>query len=796
MTHHDELDRALVGFLSDDATRRVPASLFDGIVADTRTRPQQPGWLVMLRRESTGTRNPASARTRRLVLIAALAALAVLAAALIAGRQQTNPLRGGLLAYVRGGDVYLANPDGSQARVVLHQDGVVFSTVAWSATGNRLAIDGESGIILLNATTGSTRFVGGHDPAWSMDGRLALLVDPGGDQARLLRIVDPDTGATSVEYPFGAVNGLAWSPDGRWIAATGDCSGPLCPASGSSAANAVIRIDVSNGDVTQLDARSGHLDAERQVAWSPDSRHIAFIRWGAVGSRRCGDILSCSTDVVVADADGRNDRIVSRVPGQADQPAWSPDGTWLSFREVDRNTEQYRPASMGIVIQRSDGTAVRTLVVQPVEGYVWSSDSERLSFAVKEPGDSTAVIWEASLTGAARSLDITIDDGSTPFGLTGLGFDRQVVPSGATTPPLPSPAVAAPAASLDVRSPAPAAPADPTGVWSRLVTQSADGCELMSVTIGGGPATMIGDLCFPQPRESTGRWSPTGSAYATIRDGRLSIFHLDGRVDLNVDDMADLRDVAWSPDASWLTVTGVHSYVLRPDGSSRRELPGNQTTWSPDGRTIAVSRGDGQLLIGTAIGAAFTSVGTFPPPATWSPDGSGFGFIRDGDLWTAAIDGSDIRNVTSLPLGGASWAAWSPDGRWIAVLGHHGLWLVRPDGTEGRWLYMGLADVTTEAIWSPDSSRVAVQSYAESTDAGQLLRVYLVNVDGAPTIRLDATTYPRWSPDGRWLVATEARVTASGGWDPGSLVLMNADGSGRLALGTSELDAAAPTWVR
>jgi Tol biopolymer transport system component len=182
----------------------------------------------------------------------------------------------------------------------------------------------------------------------------------------------------------------------------------------------------------------------------------------------------------------------------------------------------------------------------------------------------------------------------------------------------------------------------------------------------------------------------------------------------------------------------------------------------------------------------------FPTPLRWAPDSSRFGFIRSGDFWTAAIDGSDVRNVTSFLFGGASDATWSPDGSWIAVTAGRGVWLMGPDGTRRRWLDPGLDQFTAGVAWSPDSSRIAVQAYDDGT-TGQMSLIYLVSADGSPTIRIDAATSPSWSPDGHFLAATAVAPDGSG--TAGSLTVMNADGSGRHDLGATAVDGPL-VWIR
>ncbi len=104
----------------------------------------------------------------------------------------------------------------------------------------------------------------------------------------------------------------------------------------------------------------------------------------------------------------------------------------------------------------------------------------------------------------------------------------------------------------------------------------------------------------------------------------------------------------------------------------------------------------------------------------------------------------------SLQLG---YAEVSPDGRWIAfntLLPQEDLFVVRPDGG-------GLRQLTRDAFkdrgigWSPDG-RILFFS-----DRSGRFEAWTLRPDGSGLAALtrstgDAVFFPRWSPDGRWLV--------------------------------------------
>jgi Tol biopolymer transport system component len=412
--------------------------------------------------------------------------------------------------------------------------------------------------------------------------------------------------------------------------------------------------------------------------------------------------------------------------------------------------------------------------------------------AVQASGAGTAILWEAPLIDPAGAIDVSLDPASA-YGRGGLSFGWQPLANGRTAAALPSQPVPTPAAELAEVTPAPAAPANPGKRWPMLRTFAQDSCSLVSVLVGSSDLTTIASLCDPAADGWSGGWSPTGSAFAMVQGGALTIYHPDGHQKRLLENVPGIESVGWSPDGTWLNATGgAHSYVLRPDGSGIREIPGSPS-WSPDGRTMAISRPDGVLLVGSPEGPGLVALGTTPAPVTWSPDGSRFGFMRDGNLWTVAIDGTDARNVTALPLGGASWATWSPDGRSIAVAANHGVWLVPRSGGHKQWLDFGRLAGVSNILWSPDSKRLAIEIYSQASDTGQTLTIYLVDPNGSPTIRIDDAAAPNWSPDGRYLLVANHSTTVG---DLGTVSVMNGDGTGRTNLPAIGFDPRAIVWAR
>jgi eukaryotic-like serine/threonine-protein kinase len=113
-------------------------------------------------------------------------------------------------------------------------------------------------------------------------------------------------------------------------------------------------------------------------------------------------------------------------------------------------------------------------------------------------------------------------------------------------------------------------------------------------------------------------------------------------------------------------------------------------------------------------------VGTvFATCATWSPDGGEIAYIQGRDLYRANRDGSNAKKIASLP-GGGFWLRWSPDGSRLRFtigdvmsrIGTLSIWETRSDGT-GLHAFLPHWNQPQEVCcgnWSPDGKYFAFQS--------------------------------------------------------------------------------------
>jgi len=182
-------------------------------------------------------------------------------------------------------------------------------------------------------------------------------------------------------------------------------------------------------------------------------------------------------------------------------------------------------------------------------------------------------------------------------------------------------------------------------------------------------------------------------------------------------------------------------YLLQTDGSLRRLTHGgidSMPAWSPDGRLIAFQRASRGRSV----------------------------------LYVTNADGSGER---VLPDGGSGPVSWSPDGRRVIFADEGRLYVTGLDWNIRILLLDPMPARAEDPHWSPDGRRIAFALGTETQGAD----VYVMNADGNGRKRLTRhrpeagwPSSPVWSPDGRRIAFLL----------PGSLRVMNADGSGKRVL--------------
>lgn len=266
----------------------------------------------------------------------------------------------------------------------------------------------------------------------------------------------------------------------------------------------------------------------------------------------------------------------------------------------------------------------------------------------------------------------------------------------------------------------------------------------------------------------------------------------------------------WSPDGTALAVARYGDiYLVDPSGSIRTRLTysrgqSHDPAFSPDGRTIAYERFDAgpsaQIWVIKADGSSprFLPAGFPSVDPAWSPDGSQIAwtsYATDGpEIWVMDFDGtegSNRRRLTSSP-GIDQNPSWSPDGSRIAFdsdrSGNLDVYTMAVDGSDVRQLTASQAlDALPE--WSPDGSQIAFMSERNGSRA-----VFVMGASGLGEQRIsgvaDQTSGPAWQPllreyleRSRW--RTACTIWGTPGDDllvggPGRDVICGLDGDDRL----------------
>lgn len=178
-----------------------------------------------------------------------------------------------------------------------------------------------------------------RDPAWSPDGRrIAFASNRGRNWDIYVLDLQEGTLLRLTDHPaFDA--GPAWSPDGQFIVFESYRSGNLDLF--------IVKAD-GTGQPIRL---TEHPAPDFSPVWSPGGRHIAFTSWRS-GNK---DIYIMSLDAV-SDTNATN--ITNSPDKHEDNPAFSPDGSFISFDDnspgFDRVSaiplNDYRPAGDPITL--------------------------------------------------------------------------------------------------------------------------------------------------------------------------------------------------------------------------------------------------------------------------------------------------------------------------------------------------------------------------------------------------------------------------------------------------------------
>jgi Tol biopolymer transport system component len=360
MTTDRSLERDLRLVLDQTAATHEPERMLDSVLSTTGRMRPRPRWLTLIKEppmrfHAALAFGSPSARLAAVTLttlaLLALAAGSVLAAAtLLSNTDPTSPglVRNGLIAFDSNGDIMVADPDGTDPRVLVGGPDEDTSPV-WSPDGTMLAF--------WNKPDGTSLL------------RLGLVDGRGGAP----RYIDAPAGRVFAGYQFGESN-IDWGPgDGRVMVRTS-----------TAGANHLYLLDLTTESYegVALGDRRGRFTS---FDWSDDGTKIAFVSW---------DDAPHYEFIFVTDLDGSAPRQLIKadpVEGSLASVRWDPDGRRLTYSRGDHDPA-YDGSEPG-QLQRTETslyvldteTGVESLVRQG-RFYmpVWSPSGERIAYGAQD----------------------------------------------------------------------------------------------------------------------------------------------------------------------------------------------------------------------------------------------------------------------------------------------------------------------------------------------------------------------------------------------------------------------------
>ena len=145
---------------------------------------------------------------------------------------------------------------------------------------------------------------------------------------------------------------------------------------------------------------------------------------------------------------------------------------------------------------------------------------------------------------------------------------------------------------------------------------------------------------------------------------------------------------------------------------------------------------------------------------SYSNDGQSIAYVSfpEGTLWRSKADGSDKMQLTSPPMY-VLLPRWSPDGKQIAFYAEqHGhpmhVYLISSDGGVPQELLPSDPAREYDPVWSPDGNSLLFSGPAGGPTAVHQVDLKTRRVSTLPGS--EGLFSPRWSPDGRYIVAMPA----------------------------------------
>ena len=527
----------------------------------------------------------------------------------------------------------------------------------------------------------------------------------------------------------------AWAPDGRRIA--------FCRESG--AVRRIFVKDLRTGEESQVSRGDGD---DIQPEWGDDGRSILFARGRAPGRKlEPADVFGAYDGADIWSLDlstGREIRLVEN----AANPSPSRDGRRIAF-----DASWAGPRRIWVADERGRNPQQATSDASEAVAHVrprWSPDGARLVFQSIERTKFDIRVVDLAAKGQLSVTDDHVQDIHpvwSPDGFLyfssyrGGGVNIWRVPVAVTGEPAGPMQQMTTGAGQDVEA---AISRDGSRLAFTILRQNADIWRLPVSPETGRPAGLPEKLIATTREDSRGAWST---------DGKSIAFNSDRSGEMNI----------------WL-----HSMV---DGSTRQVTRGAggdfQPSFSPDGRRIAFfsSRG-GNVHVWLADAESgrvkrLTRGSAINVNPSFSPDGRSIAYLSDEggrlEVWVMGAGGEDPRRLTDVGVLG-HYLLWTADGRFVVFRCPSGkLRTLKVPFEGGEPEEMPEIAGGAHMSFSPDQTRIVdvvghKTLWVSPLTGGAPEKVFEFD---DPESRID---YPRWSPDGRWVLFDRFRPSGGDVW--------------------------------
>jgi WD40 repeat protein len=536
----------------------------------------------------------------------------------------------------------------------------------------------------------------------------------------------------SVDTEYREVQSLAWSPDGRWLAAAGAEERRVQLWNVTTGEHRVIVPGSQSGD-------------PKSLAWSPDSRRLAW----ADHQRGVVTIWDVVKD--------REDRALpGPIESGTQQMGWSPDG-----RQIAVSTFAPGGGNQITVWDVASGKECRTLVFARTDSCQWLAWSPNGKHLACVQNSGRVSIWDMG-TGK-ETLNIAAEavrtvSWSSDSGRVSLGCANAIKIYGAKDGKefLTLPGTLSSAWAPDGRRLAAPSNSMPQAI---KVWDGDTGQELYTFRGHTGYAFSLA-------------WSPDGKRLASAAGQTIMVWNVTRNQEYAAlkGGSSLVNSLDWNQDGKRLA-TGSSDSTIKIWGATSEEPaltvnvadPQGRLAWSQDGQLLASQGADGKSVViryadGTKIVRTLIPTrkhrGASPAvgPFAWDPNSRrlAFGFFRDRSVRVLDVrEGKEVHDL-ELPGGWCQALAWSPDRRRLAVATSNAT-LICDTLTWEPTLSLVRAPSQSMApiAWSPDSQLLAMSDDTTIKIWELATQQEVLRLRGHAR-EVEALS---WSPDGRRLVS-------------------------------------------